>query len=113
MKIMWCWRCKCEVPMLDETEYAEVYHLYGEGMSSTKEFRERWNIPLLEANTEVRFRPLRDTYERLTGMKETNHNAIMHHRLSLYGPPCKRCQRPLRTPRAKLCGSCMLPVEGN
>jgi hypothetical protein len=53
--------------MLDETEYAEVYHLYGEGMSSTKEFRERWNIPLLEANTEVRFRPLRDTYERLTG----------------------------------------------
>ena len=99
--------------MLDEDEYAEVYRLYGGAMSATKEFRERWNIPLIEATREDRFRPLRDAYERLTGMKETNHNAIMHHRLSLYGPPCKQCQKPLRTPKAKLCGSCMFPVAGS
>ena len=98
------------MPMLDEAEFAEVAPLYGEAMRATKEFRLRWNIPLEGTSREDRFRPLRDTYERLTGMKETNHNAIMHHRLSLYGPPCRRCNRPLRSPKAKLCGACMFPV---
>jgi hypothetical protein len=97
--------------MLNEEEYAEVSRLYSGGIRATKEFRERWGVPLKDALTEERFRPVRDAYERLTGMKESNQNAIMHHRLSLYGPPCKNCHKPLRTPRAKLCASCMSPVD--
>jgi len=111
VKRLWCWRCKTEVPMLNDEEYAEVSRLYSGGIRATKEFRERWGVPLKDALTEERFRPVRDAYERLTGMKESNQNAIMHHRLSLYGPPCKNCHKPLRTPRAKLCASCMSPVD--
>jgi hypothetical protein len=48
-------------------------------------------------------------YERITGFHETNPNVLYDHRLSKWGPPCGRCGRPLRTPRAKLCGSCMHP----
>jgi len=99
------------MPMLDEMECAEVAKLYGEGIRATKEFRERWGVPLQNASIAERFRPVRDAYERLTGMKESNEKAIMHHRISLYGPPCRRCQKPLRTPKAKLCASCMAPVE--
>ena len=95
--------------MLDEVEYAEVSQLYSEGIRATKEFRQRWGVPLKDASTGERFQPVRDAYERLTGMKETNENAIMHHRLSIYGPPCKHCGKPLRTPKAKLCASCMRP----
>jgi hypothetical protein len=51
-------------------------------------------------------------YERVTGRPETNPNAVFHHVLSKYGPPCEHCGRPLRTPRAKLCAACMKPATG-
>jgi hypothetical protein len=41
--------------------------------------------------------PVVAEYERITGLRETNPNAIYHHRLSLYGPPCQFCGKPLRT----------------
>jgi hypothetical protein len=99
------------MPMLDEAEYAEVLDLYREGMQATKEFRQRFGLPLDQCNLEERFRPVREAYERMTGYKETNHLAILHHRLAKYGPPCKSCGKPLRTPQAKLCGACMTPVD--
>jgi hypothetical protein len=46
------------------------------------------------------FAPMLDAYERITGQKESNPNAIGHHRVSLYGPPCKSCGKPLRSPLA-------------
>ena len=97
--------------MLDEDEFSQVSNLYSDGIRATKEFRERWGVPLKDARISDRFRPVLDRYEELTGMRETNENAVMHHRLSLYGPPCKRCGKPLRTPKAKLCGACMFPVS--
>jgi hypothetical protein len=52
--------------MLDEDEYAQVAILYGEGIRATKEFRERWGVPLKDAlkdaSIEERFRPVRDAY---------------------------------------------------
>jgi hypothetical protein len=110
--MLWCWRCKTEMAMLGEEEFAEMWRVYGEGISATKEFRQRWNIPLVGIHRELQFKPLLDRYEQLTGVRETNPNAVMHHRLALYGPPCKRCGKPLRTPKAKLCGACMFPVSG-
>jgi hypothetical protein len=96
--------------MLNEIEFAEVAAIYTKCMQSTKDFRQREGIPLERPTMAERFRPVRDAYERLTGTRESNEIAIMHHRLSLYGPPCRHCKRPLRSPKAKLCGACMLPV---
>ena len=111
MRRLWCWRCKAEVPMLDEEEYASVAALYRDGILATKQFRARWGIPLQGASTKQRMRPVSKRYEELTGLWEENANAIMHHRLSPYGPPCKRCGKPLRTPVAKLCGAGMYTVK--
>jgi hypothetical protein len=95
MKMFWCWRCKTEIPMLDEQEYSQVVaHLD------------------LGGNLGQRFESALEEYKSITGFPETNANAVFHHRLSLYGPPCAHCGKPLRTPQAKLCGSCMKPVEG-
>ena len=57
-----------------------------------------------------RLAPMLAEYKRITGYAETNPNALAHHRLSLYGPPCHTCGRPLRTSQATRCGSCMQPV---
>jgi hypothetical protein len=47
-----------------------------------------------------------DEYNRITGFAETNWNAVWHHRISIYGPPCLRCGKVLRTPIAFKCFEC-------
>jgi hypothetical protein len=84
-----------EVTMLDEDEYAIAYDLYG------KIFRN------ISANSrEERNKDIVEYYFNLTGEKDTNPNSIIHHRIALYGPPCEKCGKPYRTPKASFCASC-------
>jgi hypothetical protein len=94
MKVLWCWRCKMEMPMLNEAEFGCVYALYRAA------FRKKGE-PL-----EKRFQPVCDLYKQISGYNETDANAIMHHRISLYGDPCGNCAKPLRTPNAAFCAAC-------
>lgn len=107
MRPLYCWRCRCEIPMLDETEYAlfvnEVF-LKPSGISRDKTPEDRHRI-----HEDARRHAL-DLYFKLTGLRETNVNAVYHHRLSIYGPPCGWCGKPLRTPKAKVCAACWTPV---
>jgi len=111
MQQLWCWRCKSEMPMLDEKEYAEIASLSREGMRSVKDSCTSTEVPLKSVPLTERFASMLARYEAITGFKETNPNAVMHHRLSLYGSPCRRCGKPLRSPSAKLCGACMFPAK--
>ena len=99
--------------MLDEEEFAQISDLYSEAMRLAKEVRKNTGVPIKHLSIEERFEPVRAKYQLVTGFYESNENAIMHHRISLYGPPCANCGKPLRTPKAKLCGSCMSPVRSN
>jgi len=83
--------------MLDDEEFKRVSSLLNSGTQGSK--RERMFGPVLRE------------YERITGIRESNPNAIFHHVLSMYGPPCAKCGKPLRTPKAKVCGFCMMPVK--
>ena len=89
MQLLYCWRCQMEIPMLDEAEWGVVGPL----------IMQRDQLPPFgrEALAE---------YQRITGFPETNPAALWHHRLALYGPPCEACDKPLRTPEAKLCAAC-------
>lgn len=111
MKVLWCWRCKMEVPMLDEDEFAVVDELFSGAFRTTEEFLLKHNLSLGECSIDELFRPAREAYERMTGVYESNHNAIMHHRISLYGEPCKYCGKPLRTPQAAFCAACGKTVD--
>ena len=99
MKLLWCWRCKMHIPMLDEDEYQLVTAKHGPKYGGNLAERiESFQGPLLRE------------YERITGFHETNSNAVYHHRLSLYGSPCSACGKPLRTPQAKFCAACGQPA---
>jgi hypothetical protein len=111
MKRLWCWRCNADMPMLDEREFAGIAPLHTLGLQSVKEYRANTGAPLKNVPLTEHFQEMLAQYEAITGFKETNPNAVWHHRLSLYGPPCKSCGKPLRSPKAKLCGSCMAPIS--
>jgi hypothetical protein len=97
--------------MLDEQEYAEIASLFHSGTQSVKECRRKTGAALKSVPLAECFAPMLSRYEAMTGYTETNANTVMHHRLSLYGPPCRRCGKPLRTPLARICGSCMTSRE--
>lgn len=88
--MLWCWRCRMEVPMLDEEEFAIAAKLYQESAKSLT----RGDEALL------------DYYNSLSDFKATIANAVMHHRISMYGPPCEHCGKPYRTDKASFCAAC-------
>lgn len=104
-----------DIPMLDEMEFQRVEQLLREGMRASKEFRERHGLPLENLDILSRFKPALDEYNRITGFGETNPNALWHHRIAMYGPPCQRCGKVLRGPSASKCLQCGWPrrLESN
>lgn len=103
----YCWRCDMVLPMLDEAEWAQLALLLQVAIPEFMEEHRRTGVSLGEAQaTGVLGGRALALYRDLTGFEETNLNALWHHRISLYGPPCTHCGKPLRTPRAKLCAAC-------
>jgi len=80
--------------MLDEEEFAIAAELYSDAFRARGKTREE------------RFKPMLDYYFEVTGFRETEPNAIMHHRIAQHGPPCEKCGKPYRTPRASFCAAC-------
>jgi hypothetical protein len=97
MEILWCWRCKMELGMLNEEEFKIASQLYNDCMRISNSSA---------TDMKSRFKPLLDYYNSITGEEETNPDAIMHHRISQYGPPCENCGKPYRTPQASFCAAC-------
>lgn len=119
MRVLWCWRCRMEIPMLDDDEWAVVHQAHA--LSRTDPARadalleaERIRrglppVPPLPAAADPLGRAFQHAvqgYALFTGHTETVPSAIWHHVASLYGPPCEHCGKPLRTPRARWCPAC-------
>lgn len=105
-KSVYCWRCKTELPMLEEHEWEKVGPLLSEAIQKAKEYREEDGTSLAEARDQSFGKAALEMYKAMTGFEETNPDALWHHRLSLLGPPCGICGKPLRTRVAKRCVEC-------
>ena len=103
-RTIYCWRCRMDIPMLTEEEWQVSY--LANAVEQIKTYRELHGCSLAEANRKGFGERALAVYEQITGFKETNPNALFHHRLSVYGPPCHACGKPLRTPQARYCAMC-------
>jgi hypothetical protein len=99
-KTLYCWRCRADIPMLDEQEWEQVLPALTKGVRQIQDYRSRHDASLLKAKQHVYGTGALDRYFELTGYRETDVQALWHHRLSKFGPPCGTCGKPLRTPRA-------------
>lgn len=110
-KTLYCWRCGTDILMLEEHEWEEVSGLLRKGLENVKEYRRIHGAPLHEVPKHTYDAGALNRYFEITGFRETNLDALWHHRLSLLGPQCDGCGKPLRTPRAKLCVECGAEVQ--
>jgi hypothetical protein len=99
-----------DIPMLDEGEFVAIQQAFHAVFSPVGRSAARRSPP---AGVDDRFAPVLALYKDLTGFTETNVNAVMHHRLSLYGTPCATCEKPLRSSSAKFCVACGSAVGPN
>ena len=106
---LYCWRCDMVIPMLTEHEWEIMEPALHQAIDDAKQYREANDVDLREAMQKNYGRRALELYRELTGFNETNSNAIWHHRISLYGPACTHCGKPLRTPVASFCAACGTP----
>ena len=92
--------------MLTEEEWAVVAPHLSNGTEQIKRYREQHGCSLAEAQRKGFGQEALALYMQVTGFRETNAYALFHHRLSMYGPPCHACGKPLRTPQARYCAMC-------
>lgn len=109
MKVLYCWRCKKDVPMLDEIEWDELYPHLIDHIETIKAYRQKHDATLEEAGVQHFEQGALDRYFAITGYRESDVWELWHHRLKEVGSPCTSCGKPLRTPHAKFCAECGAP----
>lgn len=80
--------------MLDEAEYRPIHRLVLAGVRAA-----------VAGADGDEFAVARAEYERVTESVAIGHS-FTHHRLAMFGPPCVKCTRPLRTAQALVCVEC-------
>lgn len=112
MRRYYCWRCKIEMPFLEEEEWQQVAPLLGDAVREIKAYRAKHQCDLATARRMVMSEAM-TMFEALTGMPGVHFDVIFHHRLADWGPECKKCGHLFRTPRASYCANCGQKVEEN
>ena len=112
MKLRWCWRCRRDVPMLDEVEYQQLDVVLSSCIRSIQHEREARGVSLEAIDLTAHYSPAVHLYMRLTGVALSDWEELRHHRDSLLGPDCGTCGRALRSPYARRCAECGTEATG-
>ena len=103
---IYCWRVKKVVPMLTEAEWKILQPHLIESLEEIKRHRVAHGSSIEEARAAGFGRAALDCYFRITGYRESNPDNLWRYRRADYGPLCKACGKPLRTPAARHCVEC-------
>src|SRR6187455_1295498 len=111
MILRWCWRCRRDVPMLDEVEYAELAVVLDACLGSIKREREARAVGLEQIEVRSHYAPALRLYQELTGVAASDPEELRHHQNALLGHDCRACGRALRTLDARSCVECGEPFD--
>ena len=106
MRVVWCWRCKRSIPMLDEREYQSISEGITIGVNVVQLVLIKEGRDFKKSDEELLYREVARRYLEITGVSDVDYGDIRRHRLSLIGPPCVKCGKELRTPLARKCVEC-------
>lgn len=93
--------------MLEEAEWERMAPALSDQITMIKRIRQEHGCDVGTAKR-MAGEAACNLYSEMTGYRETNLNAIWHHRLALYGPECPQCGHLIRTPKARFCANCGL-----
>jgi hypothetical protein len=112
--LLYCWKCRTEKHMLNISEWEKMEPLLNQMISDIKQYRQTHTASIAEAKSQGFGGKALDLYFQFAGVEETDVDALWHHQFVLFGPECRSCKKPLRTPAAKHCAECgvakLLPV---
>ena len=95
--------------MLEDAEWAQLHPILVNMTRGLKRSGQRENTRIFEDLKRSYEEAALAKYLELTGFKETNVQALWHHSLGQFGPPCRICGRLLRTSSARFCAECGAP----
>ena len=105
MKEYFCFRCKKDMPFLDEVEWETISPLIRGSMLDVKKYREEHQCDLATAKKNFRSEATVQ-FEKLTDYPDVYVSTITHHRLKDMGPECVACGHLFRINKAKFCANC-------
>jgi hypothetical protein len=76
MQVRYCWRCRADVPMLDELEFERWHVVFQRCLKSVKTYRQDHAAGLPDVPIDRLFADARALYSEMTGAPDTHHNAI-------------------------------------
>lgn len=95
--------------MFEDDEHARLWQLMQDCTRAAKRRADQLGTGA-DATLLAELEPVRRLHREIAGVDIEVPARFLHHRLSSFGPPCHRCGRPLRTPRARHCAACGEPA---
>ena len=105
MKEYYCWKCKNNMPFLEENEWLEISPLLEKAKKTLINYRKKHDCDLKTARKECK-PEVTQVFENITGISNVHFDIICHHRLKDWGQECPDCGYLLRTTKAKYCAKC-------
>lgn len=103
----YCFRTGRVTALLDDEEWAELEPFARNVIKGVQDYRRQTGASMDEAlQLNPNGKAALDKYRELTGEDVNHTNDLWVVRLSRYGRHCPKCQKPFRTPNAKMCAEC-------
>lgn len=103
----YCYKIGYATPLLTDDEWAKIEPTFKEYFRRAKIYHELSKLSVRKAEEKASYaRQALDMYTEITGAKLKHPDDLLFVTFSRYGSLCPTCDRPFRTPMAKICAEC-------